>query len=498
MPNSNHPHHLLNPNQSHSPLSLQPWQVLIVDDDEEVHFITELVLKDLYFEERAIEVLHAYNLDQATTLLQHNPDIGVILLEAVMNHENCGLKLINIIRNELKNQALRIILRTGYPQEIPEQETMIQYDINGYKSKQELTAQKLITTVIASLRAFKTIHALETTRLGMEMILDSSESLFEFQSTQKFASGVLTLLSAFLRASPDGILCVQTDTLNPTPPPDKNFREMHIIGATGDLQLTEGTIDQHTGALSALELAREVFKHKHSILKDDTLALFLNAPNVPDAVAVLQGVQEINDEDRVLLRYFSTKISLALANVIHFKKFKEARKAAAIDFLTKLPNRREFLTIGEQLIRLCKNSNQSITLAMIDIDHFKEINDLYGHEAGDLALKAFSQFMSDHIREEDFFARIGGEEFCLILPRTDQQKSKTILQRICRSLAEHIFEINELQIKLTISVGADFMADDLNHMMSRADRRLYRAKNSGRNRLFMTDERGDENFCEEA
>jgi CheY-like chemotaxis protein len=149
-------------NDNTSPLDC--WKVLIVDDEEEVHSVTKLALTDFSFEGRKAILLSAYSGQEAMRLMDQHPDIALILLDVVMEHENSGLTVVKYIRESLKNREVRIVLRTGQPGQAPEKKVIIDYDINDYKTKSELTAQKLFTMTVASLRAYKTIVELETNR----------------------------------------------------------------------------------------------------------------------------------------------------------------------------------------------------------------------------------------------------------------------------------------------------------------------------------------------
>jgi CheY-like chemotaxis protein len=213
-------------------LSQHPWRLLIVDDEADVHSVTRLILAKTLFKDRPIELLSAYSAEQAEQILRTEKDIAVILLDVVMETDDAGLKLVHTIRHQLSNRAVRLILRTGQPGQAPEEQVIVDYDINDYKAKSELTAQKLFTTIIAALRSYDTIVSLEKIRIGLEKILNSSDSLFQIQSMREFASGVLTQLSLFLDCKPEGILCIEERLDNDflkTP----SCNSMKIIAATG-------------------------------------------------------------------------------------------------------------------------------------------------------------------------------------------------------------------------------------------------------------------------
>lgn len=144
-----------------------PWKVLIVDDDDEVHILTRLVLRDLVFEQRPLLLLSAKSAAEARNILTKEQDIALVLLDVVMESDDAGLQLVKFIRCDLRNDDVRIILRTGQPGHAPEQQVILQYDINDYKEKTELTVQKLFTAVIASLRTYMYIE--KVTQLNQQL-----------------------------------------------------------------------------------------------------------------------------------------------------------------------------------------------------------------------------------------------------------------------------------------------------------------------------------------
>ncbi len=140
---------------------LPPWLVLIVDDDDSVHQATRFALDDFRFENRALRILSAYSAEEARDVIADHADAAVILLDVVMESEHVGLDLVRWIRDELSNNRVRIVLRTGQPGFAPELQVVRDYDINDYKQKSEMTAARLVTTVYSALRSFRDIVRLE-------------------------------------------------------------------------------------------------------------------------------------------------------------------------------------------------------------------------------------------------------------------------------------------------------------------------------------------------
>lgn len=138
------------------------WKVLIVDDDAEIHRVSMMVLSDFKYKNKGLEFINAYSAEEARMLIQEHTDIVLILLDVVMEEDDAGLQLVSFIRDELNNSSVRIILRTGQPGRAPEKKVIIDYDINDYKEKTELTASKLFTATISSIRSYEHIQMIES------------------------------------------------------------------------------------------------------------------------------------------------------------------------------------------------------------------------------------------------------------------------------------------------------------------------------------------------
>jgi DNA-binding MarR family transcriptional regulator/CheY-like chemotaxis protein len=146
----------------------QSWKILIVDDEAEVHTITQLALRDVVFEGKSLAFLSAYSSEEAQTTIQIHPDTAIILLDVVMETDDAGLHFVQYVRETLRNTLVRIVLRTGQPGQAPENVVALTYGIDDYKTKTELTAQKLTIAVVTALRAFSTLMTLLDLSRGLE------------------------------------------------------------------------------------------------------------------------------------------------------------------------------------------------------------------------------------------------------------------------------------------------------------------------------------------
>lgn len=154
-----------------------PWRVLIVDDDVDVHVVTKFSLSNACFQGRRLSFLHAYSGEEALTTLRNTPDIALVLLDVIMETSDAGLNVARQIRDALHNNLVRIVLRTGQPGQALEHSIILDYDINDFWCKTDLTTRKLFTTVISSLRAYSGLEEAHKRELKLQAELDEARQL---------------------------------------------------------------------------------------------------------------------------------------------------------------------------------------------------------------------------------------------------------------------------------------------------------------------------------
>ncbi|MGK5092549.1 bacteriohemerythrin [Deltaproteobacteria bacterium TL4] len=151
------------------------WKVLIVDDEAEIHRITRLALRSFRFENKKLEFISAYSGKEARQQLLEHPDTAIVLLDVVMETDNAGLELARLIRGELNNQWARIILRTGQPGQAPEEKVIMEYDINDYRTKTDMTRERLFMTMTTALRSYRDIMTIDAQYKKVQSLLEASE-----------------------------------------------------------------------------------------------------------------------------------------------------------------------------------------------------------------------------------------------------------------------------------------------------------------------------------
>ena len=287
------------------------WKILIIDDEPGIHEVTQMSLKNFEFGGRGLEFLNAYSASQAKEILSQNNDIAVALVDVVMENEHAGLDLVKYIREELNNEFTRLILRTGQPGQAPERKVIREYDINDYKEKTELTAQKLYSTIYTSLRSYRDLIALDNNRRGLKHIIHASAHLFTIPNLNEFIQGVLEQLVALLYLGDDSFyvgcegLAYEHVEGNAT-----------VVAATGRFASSIGkkpvdSLDPHV-----FRLVNKARLSKKSILKEKEFIGYFEPHSGREDVVYINSHHPLSNNDIKLIELFLHNVSIAYENVI--------------------------------------------------------------------------------------------------------------------------------------------------------------------------------------
>lgn len=163
----------------------------------------------------------------------------------------------------------------------------------------------------------------------------------------------------------------------------------------------------------------------------------------------------------------------------------QAENMAGTDSLTGLNNRRAFFDKAEYLFAYCKRNHQPISALMLDVDHFKKINDSYGHSAGDIALRNLARLLNENLRQSDLSCRFGGEEFAVLLPNTTSKEAVEMANMLRKMMMTTIIALaDENALSLTASFGISETGETVEDLLNHADKAMYAAKNNGRNHVI--------------
>jgi response regulator RpfG family c-di-GMP phosphodiesterase len=302
-------------------ISTKPWRVLIADDEEEVHAVTHMVLEGFTFEGRELQLLSAYSGEETQAMLREYPDIAVLLLDVVMEEDNTGLAVVKYIREELKNSFVRIILRTGQPGQAPEKQITMEYDINDYKEKADLTAQKLFTTITSSLRAYRDLRTIEKSRKGLEQIVTASANLFELRSLKQFAAGALLQLTSLLHFDEDS-LYIQSSGFAAS----RQKEGFYGLAATGQFKDYVDKPVQDVVPEEIRHFLNWAIEHKHSLFADNIYVGYFCTRNGSENLLYMQGRYNLSEIDRGLISIFSTNLAVAFDNIYLNQEIEETQK----------------------------------------------------------------------------------------------------------------------------------------------------------------------------
>ncbi|HEY8100719.1 MAG TPA: diguanylate cyclase [Burkholderiaceae bacterium] len=481
-----------------TPLAIAPWKVLMIDDAPEVHQVTRLVLRAASFLDRPIEFISAYSAAEGRTLIEQHPDAAVVFLDVVMETDHAGLEMVKFIREKVNNKLIRIILRTGQSGLAPETEVIQHYDINDYKDKSELSDDRLLTTLIVALRSYNDIVTIEQSRRGLEQILHSSTELMQVRSTEMFLSGLLKQLQVMFNFGQDAILCARSkpDSERTTLPAPM------ILAGSGHYEHMVGDGLNEVEALTCKEDILHAFESGRGSFTEGHYSIYFYSRDVFEIVILFESPRAPTAFDNTLVSVFCNTAAISLSNIHLLETLEqkvdertdalskanlELQIMASTDMLTNIHNRRSLFELGNKQLQIARRYERPLTLIIMDVDHFKNINDTYGHAVGDLVLKHIAKACKSLLRSADILGRYGGEEFVALFPETDIDGSAIIAERL-RTMVQNLTipEINDFS-NVTISLGVATLLPsdtDISQTISRADKALYQAKQQGRNKVI--------------
>lgn len=290
-------------------LHLSPWKVLIVDDDEEVHAVTKLVLSNFEWDDTPLHFLSAYSAYEAEQLFLVHDDIAVALIDVVMETDDAGLRLIETIRNEIKNKATRIVLRTGQPGEAPERKIIREYEISDYKNKTELSGIKLDTLMCTSLRSYQNIVSLKKNKKGLELVIESSSALFDALTYESLVDETINYLSKLVTQ------CTQT--------PEYNLSTLGIYCDHNVFQLLEARgefshlnrvddVEKLPDAASIL-ISQSIVEQRH-IYNENSFVLNMQSSSEKTVIFYFEGFSQLSKQDISLIELFASNTKTSFDN----------------------------------------------------------------------------------------------------------------------------------------------------------------------------------------
>lgn len=506
------------PVEETAPGTESPWRILVVDDDAEVHAVTRLALSDLCLGDRPLEILGARSAAEARALWLRQCDIALVLLDVVMETDLAGLDFVRFVRDEQGDDRVRIVLRTGQPGQAPALEVLKQYEIDDYRTKTDLTYQRLNVVVSTALRTYRLLRERDERQRALEA---SNVELRRLNRVYSMLSGIDALI---VRARSQEQLFQGACRVAV----EKGLFAAAWIGLLrgGELETVarhgaEGTGGQMEAQPDAVQgdggpgLSRALAA---SAMRELRPGIVNEVPGAPApgrdaagggcramaALPLVSGGKALGclglcapepgffdeGETRVLAE-IAGSLSYAMEHIAHEERLDYL---AYFDPLTRLANRRLFSDRVSQFVRGARLAGHGLTLMMLDLTNFKSVNDTLGMAAGDELLRRLGRRLARYAGGVGRVARIGGDRFAAVLTELRTAGAGTMLrERMWEGLGRP-YKLGRQQVRLSVRIGIAVFpdnGDDAESLIQNAEAALKEAKASGDHILFYTQQMSD-------
>ena len=408
------------------------WRILVVDDDADVHRATQFALDQAVVLGRPLELIFASSAHEAKSILAGEPDIALILLDVVMETSSAGLELVGHIREQSRLKTTRIILRTGQPGYAPEYSTIVNYDINDYRTKSELSQIRLLTAVTAALRSYEQLCSLDANRQGLASIVHASSAFMAQDGIEAFAYRLIEWVAHMTGAGPAGIVYMRNLSQ------DQMGR---VLAATGRFAPSLGALADDIQPLDVRSKLMQALAGAQNVLDSDGIAIYLGNPGALHMAVYLDAPSKLRQIDPQLLEAMCSSFGSCLYNLHLVDKL---HTQAYTDALTGLPNRNRFLELIEEADL---TGAEPQVLAMVDIDDFASLNDLMGHRYADRLLLAYADRLASTFGKNVHLARVGSNAFGMV-----GSASQLTPAQLAASYVEHL-EVDDVAHFITATSG---------------------------------------------
>jgi response regulator RpfG family c-di-GMP phosphodiesterase len=287
--------------------SRHTWKLLVVDDEPDIRALTHLNLKGFRFADRDLELLEAGSAQDAKDVLAQHQDIAVALIDVVMETDDAGLKLVEYIRQDLKNLMVRLIIRTGQPGMAPERYVIEHYDIDDYKDKTELTATRLYTGVRSAIKSYRDLRTIDLNRQGLSRVLEAAPDIYRIsnQSINQFFQGVLTQIIGLCNLSETSFMSSMLGVIATFDDVDTTVR-----ASTGDAALQERMDHIRTQCTRAVLTGQAP-----DGLRKDAYVVPLLVQHHPVGFIYIEPTRDLDASDRDLINMVAQQCASALENL---------------------------------------------------------------------------------------------------------------------------------------------------------------------------------------
>jgi len=296
------------------------WRILVIDDDDSVHQVTKLVLSDAMIENRPLEIVSVYSSAEAKEVLSNDENFCMAFVDVVMETDHAGLELVEWIRQELKNQAIRLVLRTGQAGTAPEAKVIKEFDINDYKEKTDFTAGKMITTVYASIRAYRDIMTIQRSLDAFKLLMGATRDLLKINHIRSFGSAALHHLMTLMDVDSSALYISRSQV-------DYNSDVSNLILAcTGKYICESDNLDDSSIDEKVKVAIRKAFERRtHSMGEDNFVGYYETASNASSVLYV-----EFEDDSEHfksnMAELYATNVALILESLAKQHEIERTQK----------------------------------------------------------------------------------------------------------------------------------------------------------------------------
>lgn len=470
------------------------WKIMIVDDEQVVHDATRLALSQIELEGRPVELLSAFSAEEGFRVASENPDIALALVDVVMETTDAGLVLVKRIREELGNNFIQLVVRTGQPGYAPEETVVTRFAINAYITKSDLTRARLLTVLATSIRSYMHLRELEESREGLAAVVDASARLMQERSVADFASGVLNGLSELAMGwnsgedlVTSGLFAVSADPMShgrliPGAHRSAEPEDCRIVAARGPCYVSLGCdLSKVVGCEDLPELGRRALAERSHIFDSDAAALYLSTPAGWQGVLAVNSGRWLAEMEPAQLDALCLNVELGLENSHVFSRLE---RIAYYDATTDLLSPRG---LERELEHFAGRHGDSTTVYVVGLDRFSDVVGSFGSAFGSEVIVA----VRDHLQasfgtQELLIGRLHADVVAMIVG--DPDLAQAVLDGFDRPL-----RIGDRSVHVAATVGVASVADGLAAAAGATGGTAL--LDGGETALYAARDRGDAGFC---
>lgn len=441
------------------------WKVLAIDDDADFQRSIAFALRGMRFKNRRIELLQAKSMAEAARVLARHRDIAVILLDVVMETDDAGLRLCKALRETIGNATVRIVLVTGEPGLAPMKNVMLEYDINDYWAKPDLSVERLHTVLYANLRAYEHLHDTQRARRGLQMIVEATNAMVVTHSLPDFAARLIREITSLLGMPAEGLMCAAAEQ----PGGDSGPR---VISACGRFSSASGHDLSDLGESEVALAVQQSLRERRSLSLPHARCQFFPAEIAGgNYVAYIALTRPLDHTEEDLLRVFTVNICTGLRNVALVSRLDEI---AYQDQQLGLANRNRLVNMLDAYLEA--PGSVPYALMLLDIDDFSGANLALGFDHGNLLLEEVVRRLRATFSKQVLLARLHDDRFALFGPASEVDDAHVIRVRSMATDADAPQFISICSARMELAAfdrGADEAIAVANLLLKEAKHRGY-------------------------